>query len=65
MSMVISIRAEDCTGCGMCEVTCPEMFKLVDDVATVLHPEGLPEFERGITTSINHCLGSCIVREEE
>jgi ferredoxin len=64
MSMVIFIRAEDCTGCGMCEVTCPEMFRLVDEVATVLHPEGLPEFERGITTAINHCLGSCIVREE-
>ena len=63
MIIVVSIRAEDCTGCGMCEVTCPEMFKLVDDIATVLHPEGLDGHERAITTSINHCLGSCIQRE--
>ncbi len=64
MIMVVPIRSEDCTGCGMCEVTCPEMFKLVDDSATVLHPEGLDGHERAITTAINHCLGSCIQREQ-
>lgn len=63
MIMVVSICAEDCTGCGMCEVTCPEMFKLVDDSATVLRPEGLDGQERAITTAINHCLGSCIQLE--
>jgi len=24
-----------CTGCGLCEDTCPELFKMKDDVATV------------------------------
>jgi len=24
-----------CTGCGLCESTCPEVFELQDDVATV------------------------------
>ena len=26
---------EDCTGCGLCEATCPEVFELEDDVAVV------------------------------
>ena len=63
MSMEIRVCVEECTGCGMCETTCPDMFKLVDGVSTVLHPEGLPGHERDITTAINHCLGSCIRRE--
>lgn len=26
---------DDCTGCGLCEATCPEVFELEDDVAVV------------------------------
>jgi ferredoxin len=29
------IDAEACTGCGLCSDTCPEVFELSDDVATV------------------------------
>ena len=24
-----------CTGCGLCEDTCPEVFEMKDDIATV------------------------------
>ena len=28
-----------CTGCGLCPETCPEVFEMTDDVATVRVPE--------------------------
>jgi len=33
--MKASVDADLCTGCGLCESTCPEVFELQDDVATV------------------------------
>jgi ferredoxin len=30
-----SVDADLCTGCGLCESTCPEVFELQDDVAVV------------------------------
>ena len=29
--MKVSINREECIGCGACEATCPEVFKLLDD----------------------------------
>jgi ferredoxin len=29
--MRVSIDREGCIGCGVCEVLCPEVFKLLDD----------------------------------
>ncbi len=29
------VDAELCTACGLCEDTCPEVFEMTDDVATV------------------------------
>ena len=29
------VDEETCTGCGLCEQICPEVFELVDDVAKV------------------------------
>ena len=33
--MKVSIIESDCTGCSLCEQTVPEVFELVDGVATV------------------------------
>ena len=34
--MRVSINKDLCIGCGACEATCPEVFKLVEEVSTVL-----------------------------
>ena len=36
------IDEEACTGCGLCTETCPEVFELSDDVASVIVDE-VPE----------------------
>ncbi|HKK83225.1 MAG TPA: ferredoxin [Atribacterota bacterium] len=33
--MKATVDADLCTGCGLCESTCPEVFELQDDVAVV------------------------------
>jgi ferredoxin len=30
-NMRVSINRETCIGCGLCEATCPEVFKLIED----------------------------------
>lgn len=30
------VDKDTCTGCGVCEETCPEVFELVDDMAKVI-----------------------------
>ncbi|MDD2352759.1 MAG: ferredoxin [Candidatus Caldatribacteriota bacterium] len=33
--MKATVDKDLCTGCGLCESTCPEVFELQDDVAVV------------------------------
>jgi len=33
--MKATVDQDLCTGCGLCESTCPEVFELQDDVAVV------------------------------
>ncbi len=34
--MKATVDQDLCTGCGLCESTCPEVFELQDDVAAVI-----------------------------
>ena len=34
--MKVSVDPDLCTACGLCEDTCPEVFKMGDEVAEVL-----------------------------
>jgi len=33
--MKVEVDEETCTGCGLCEDTCPEVFELGDETASV------------------------------
>lgn len=39
--MKTKVDADACIGCGRCEETCPEVFKMVDDKA-VVHVDVVP-----------------------
>ena len=60
MSRVVYLVEEECIGCGMCQDTCPEVFKLNEEtnVAEVIKPEGGPEDL--IQEAIDSCPVECI-----
>ena len=45
---------EGCTGCGLCEDICPEVFK-VEDVATVIEDVNFADFENKIKEAADSC----------
>ena len=50
----VTIVEDECTGCGLCETTCPEVFEL-DDVASVKADADLNEYEDLIRTAVEEC----------
>jgi ferredoxin len=64
MAKIPYVDQEECTGCGLCEEVCPNVFRLnEDDVSEVHDPEGASEEE--IQEAINDCPVECIHWEEE
>ena len=50
------VDAETCSGCGLCEETCPEVFKLNDDnIAEVISPSPGAELEDKVRESADAC----------
>jgi ferredoxin len=58
------IDEDACTGCGLCEDTCPEVFE-VDDVAIVKEDTDFNEFEEEIKEAAEECPTEAIQYEEE
>ena len=58
------INEDACTGCGLCEDTCPEIFEL-NDVAKVKERTDFNEFEEGIKEAAESCPNEAIQFEEE
>jgi ferredoxin len=45
---------EGCSACGMCEDTCPEVFK-IKDIATVNEGTNYSDYEENIKEAANNC----------
>jgi ferredoxin len=59
MSRVVYLVEEECIGCGMCQDSCPEVFKLNENgIAEVIKPQGGPEDL--IQEAIDLCPVECI-----
>jgi ferredoxin len=63
MARIPCVNQEECTGCGICEDICPEVFRLNEDgVSEAYNREGAPEGE--IQEAIDSCPVECIYWEE-
>jgi len=58
------IDAELCTGCELCVETCPEVFEMADDVATVKVDEIPTSAEDSAQEAAEDCPSEAITIEE-
>ena len=63
MAMIPFVEQEECTGCGLCEEVCPEVFEMnEDDISEVHDAEGASEDK--IQEAIDGCPVECIHWED-
>ena len=58
------VDAELCTGCGLCEDTCPEVFKMGDEIADVIADEVPEEAVESCKEATEGCPVEAIILEE-
>ncbi|MCD6318008.1 ferredoxin [Candidatus Aerophobetes bacterium] len=58
------IDDDACTGCALCEDSCPEVFE-VDDVAKVKEDADFNDYEEEIKQAAEDCPSEAIHYEEE
>ena len=62
MSIVNVVLEDGCTGCGLCEQICPEVFE-VSDIAKVKENINFDEFEDKLKEAVDSCPVSVIKLE--
>ena len=62
--MKAKVDVDACTGCALCEETCPEVFELSDDVAKVKVDVVPPEAQDSCRTAAEECPVEAISIEE-
>ena len=64
MPRIPFVDQEECTGCGLCEEICPEVFQMNEDnVSEVYDADGASEDK--IQEAIDDCPVECIHWEED
>ena len=51
---------EGCTGCGLCEITCPEVFRIKDDGLAEVYAEVTAETLDGAKDAAESCPAAVI-----
>lgn len=60
----MKVRVEDnCTACGLCIESCPEVFQMGDEIAEVLSPQVPPESEETAQQAADECPVEAIIVE--
>lgn len=65
--MRVTINRENCIGCGVCEITCPEVFRLAEDGKSSIVEKhrksgaGEGEVGNGLVTCVEDAKASCPV----
>ena len=60
----MNVRIEDnCTACGICVDTCPEVFQMGDEIAEVIADNVPAELEDTVQQAANECPVEVIVVE--
>ena len=62
--MKVSVDKDLCTGCGLCEDTCPEVFEMDDEMAKVLVDVVPAEAEDTCREAAESCPVEAIIIEE-
>jgi ferredoxin len=62
--MKVSIDTDLCTGCGLCTETVPEVFELVDDLATVKVTTIKASLNDAVREAADDCPTEAIIIEE-
>jgi len=62
--MKASVDEDLCTGCGLCEDTCPEVFEMDDEMAKVIVDEVPTEAEDTCREAAESCPVEAIIIEE-
>ena len=58
----MKVRIEDnCTACGLCVDTCPDVFEMGDELAEVILDTVPPELEDSVQQSADECPVEAII----
>jgi ferredoxin len=60
----MKVKVEDnCTACGLCVDTCPEVFRMGPEMAEAVVDEVPPEFEDAVQQAADECPVEAIIVE--
>jgi ferredoxin len=62
--MKVVVDKETCTGCGLCEDTCPQVFKINDNIAEVIAAKVPPDAMDCALQAAEECPVEAIIIEQ-